>query len=319
MLKLGIIGENTNLELFLDSMLDVVDLKVSCLFSPTLDRARELIKHHKLVAKATDLFETVVDETDAVYICTPVGLHYETAKYFLQQQKHVLIERPMALDINQAVELYQTAQKNNVVLLEVNHLLHKPIASTLFDLVQKHQPFLANLNVTKRAPNIKQICQGNFSPPFDEINGKGTTFDLLAFPVALSVFLFGKVKEVKALNSKLTNGTAVTNLVLLRHENDVLVNISCSALFQGSLFNELVGEKVIIGIEDLTKLDELLLFETNTAKILESTKTDNDLNSFVYLLQVFVKMILSSNNNLRNYLLNISCETIRILGLVEKN
>ncbi|GAA6238559.1 MAG: hypothetical protein SPLM_06760 [Spiroplasma phoeniceum] len=31
---------------------------------------------------------------DIIYIASPNGLHYQQAKYFLQQQNHVLVEKP---------------------------------------------------------------------------------------------------------------------------------------------------------------------------------------------------------------------------------
>ncbi|ARU91617.1 oxioreductase [Spiroplasma clarkii] len=321
MIRIGIIGDNQVENDFLAALATVVDLKISCVYAASTSEAKAFINKHNLIAKPTNSFEVLVDEVDAVYICSAVGQHYQQAKYFLQQQKHVLIEKPLTLEFEQTLELCQIAQINNVVLLEAHRFLQTPILSKLFDLVNDCQPFFANLNVTKKFPYLNDLVHGDFLPPFDEINGKGTTYDLLIYPILLCIFLFGKVKDVKAMSSKLSNGTSLTNLVNLRHESDVLVNITCSASYQSKLFSEIVAQNLTIGLEDITNIESIMLFEKNSSEIKELIEPENkdELNSFVYLLRVFVKMILSNNNNLRDYLLGMCCETMRVLNLVEKN
>lgn len=58
----------------------------------------------------------MIDYVDAVYIASPNGLHhYDQAKYFLQLQKHVFVEKPICFKTEQALQLKQIANKNQVV------------------------------------------------------------------------------------------------------------------------------------------------------------------------------------------------------------
>ena len=60
-----------------------------------------------------DLFETrafatyqeLIRECEAVTIAVPTHLHYEIARYALEQGVHVLVEKPITFDIAQAEEL----------------------------------------------------------------------------------------------------------------------------------------------------------------------------------------------------------------------
>ncbi|KHD86642.1 oxidoreductase [Heyndrickxia ginsengihumi] len=55
-------------------------------------------------------------EIELVVITTPNTLHYEMAKQSLIAKKHVIIEKPMVVDPEEAKELIQLAKQNNVML-----------------------------------------------------------------------------------------------------------------------------------------------------------------------------------------------------------
>lgn len=55
-------------------------------------------------------------EIDAVSITTPNALHYDIALKMLKNKKHVLVEKPMALNSVQAAELVKIARSNGVII-----------------------------------------------------------------------------------------------------------------------------------------------------------------------------------------------------------
>ena len=55
-------------------------------------------------------------EIDAVYIATPIFLHYEPALKALKSGKHVLVEKPMALTNQECEVLIKEAEKQNATL-----------------------------------------------------------------------------------------------------------------------------------------------------------------------------------------------------------
>jgi len=58
---------------------------------------------------------------DCVVIATPSSTHYEIGKYFLENNTHVLIEKPMALTVDECEELISIAKSKKLVLM-VGHL-----------------------------------------------------------------------------------------------------------------------------------------------------------------------------------------------------
>jgi len=67
--------------------------------------------------------ETVAKRNDitAVHIATPNETHYEIASLMLEHDKHVLLEKPMALNSRDAFKLARFAEKKDMVLL-VGHI-----------------------------------------------------------------------------------------------------------------------------------------------------------------------------------------------------
>ncbi len=75
----------------------------------------------------TDYDELLSDpEIQAVYIPLPNTLHYEWTKKALEHGKHVLCEKPLTPTVNEAEELFKTAEKHNVFLMEAFAYLHSP-------------------------------------------------------------------------------------------------------------------------------------------------------------------------------------------------
>lgn len=63
------------------------------------------------------------DEIKAVAIATPSETHFELTKKFLLAGKDVFVEKPLALKVEDALELIKIAEEKNLILM-VDHVLH---------------------------------------------------------------------------------------------------------------------------------------------------------------------------------------------------
>lgn len=57
-----------------------------------------------------------VEEIDAVYIATPVFCHKEQVKLAAEAKKHILLEKPMGLTVEESIEIDDICKKNGVKL-----------------------------------------------------------------------------------------------------------------------------------------------------------------------------------------------------------
>jgi predicted dehydrogenase len=83
-----------------------------------IDKARKLARKYKCSA-FTDSRD-ILGKVDAVTIATPTASHYELAKLFIENNVAVMIEKPLAADVNQAREIVELA-KNRGVVAAVGH------------------------------------------------------------------------------------------------------------------------------------------------------------------------------------------------------
>lgn len=74
-------------------------------------------------------------DLEAIVVATSAERHYEIAKAALKAGKHVLVEKPLALRVEQGEELIQLARANNLVLMVGHLLLYHPAVRKLKEYV----------------------------------------------------------------------------------------------------------------------------------------------------------------------------------------
>ena len=63
-------------------------------------------------------YKKLIKKCDAIFIATPTTTHYQYAKECLEMGKHILLEKPMTNNLNEAKELVELAKKKNLNLLK---------------------------------------------------------------------------------------------------------------------------------------------------------------------------------------------------------
>lgn len=103
-----------------------------------LDRRRlqTLQEHHPDVQVTSNLELVMADQgVEATVIATPAATHFSLAKQALEAGKHVLVEKPMALKLDEAERLIELADREDRKLM-VDHLLeYHPAVEKLKELV----------------------------------------------------------------------------------------------------------------------------------------------------------------------------------------
>ncbi len=99
------------------ALLPNVELVAVC--DANKERCREIAGLHDV--EAISDYKRLLGRVDAVSIAVPTSLHYEVAKAFLENNVHVLLEKPITNTIEEAKELINIAGDNKIVL-QIGHL-----------------------------------------------------------------------------------------------------------------------------------------------------------------------------------------------------
>lgn len=111
--------------------------------------AEAIGKQHRVSVAPT--LESLAAKAEAVSVATPTATHFGIAKYLLQQNKHVLVEKPMTKTPSQAAELVALSREQRKVL-QVGHVerfnpvfqyLQKEAAQPRFIEAHRLSPFPA--------------------------------------------------------------------------------------------------------------------------------------------------------------------------------
>ena len=176
--------------------------------------ALEQIRHFYCIPTYTDYEEMVeYERPDAVSVVVPSQLHYQVTKYLLEAGCHVLVEKPIATNLEDAHEMVKTAERAGRILA-VGH-------------VERYNPAILELKRRLDAAElgtIFQIYARRLGPFPSRIQDVGVIMDLATHDLDVMRFLTGKnYARVHAEIRRVLNRSHEDMLAgIIRFEDDML-------------------------------------------------------------------------------------------------
>jgi predicted dehydrogenase len=111
--------------------------EVVAVYNRDLSKAKEIADSNKIHYAYNDLEQILsLPEVDAVSIATPPFLHYDMGRKVLAAKKHLLLEKPMAMNARQVKELYHLAKQQGVVAIADFEFRYVPAWQLLAEYLQ---------------------------------------------------------------------------------------------------------------------------------------------------------------------------------------
>ena len=157
-------------------------------------------------------YDELLSQVDALVIAVPTHLHYEFAMKAIEKGIHILVEKPVAQDVNQVKEMTESAQKNHLIL----HVGH----------VERFNGAIQEIRNLLDTPYYFQ-CQriGNVSRILDV----GVVLDLMIHDIDLVISLANsKVKSLSAIGQRIFTKHEDYALATLYFENGITANLTAS-------------------------------------------------------------------------------------------
>ncbi|MGH9342123.1 MAG: Gfo/Idh/MocA family protein [Acidobacteriota bacterium] len=136
-------------------------------------------------------------EIDAVYIATPVYLHAPQALAAAQAGKHVLCEKPMALDVAQCDQIIEACRANGVRLAVAYYRHFYPVIARIKEIIASGEigrPVLAQVNAFEYLDMPEEHPRRWFLER--EKSGGGPMFDFGCHRIEVLLDLFGPARRI---------------------------------------------------------------------------------------------------------------------------
>eukprot|EP01102_Stenamoeba_stenopodia_P018787 TRINITY_DN694_c0_g5_i1.p1 TRINITY_DN694_c0_g5~~TRINITY_DN694_c0_g5_i1.p1 ORF type:complete len:456 (-),score=108.36 TRINITY_DN694_c0_g5_i1:113-1480(-) len=113
------------------------DLEVVAIAARDSKRAVEFAQKHRL-PKVYKTYDDLLEDPDidAVYISLPNSHHLEWTLKCLKARKHVLVEKPLACNEEEAKTMADAAEKSGLIVMEAFHYRYHPMFSRVLDIAR---------------------------------------------------------------------------------------------------------------------------------------------------------------------------------------
>jgi predicted dehydrogenase len=200
------------------------------------------------VPKAAGSYEEVLadPEIDAVYIPLPNELHKPWVFAAADAGKHVLCEKPLALNAEEAREMAAHCRERGVILMEAFMWRQQPRSLALKQMV------------SEGAIGKLRLIRASFSFPIDvrdwrldPARGGGALWDIGCYGVSAARFYTdAEPRSIRARAHFWETGVDMTLVAALEFPGEIVAAIDCSFEQPSRCFVELVGTEGVIEVPD---------------------------------------------------------------------
>lgn len=178
------------------------------------DLGKEIARKHE-VSYFRDV-ESLLENVDAVSICTPTPQHYELVMQCLDRNVHVLVEKPFTESLDQAQALKDAAEAHTKLAVMVGH-------------IEKFNPTYIELSKVLEDMSILAMSFNRLSPYQGSNTDVDVVLDLMIHDIALVVDLFkSEPASMDAYGVSVFSNTIDHGLAVLRYIPNPIVSLTAS-------------------------------------------------------------------------------------------
>ena len=230
-IRFGIVGTGTIAHRFAEAIKNVHNAELVAVASRTRGNAEAFGNEFDIPIRF-DSYEKMAesDVIDAAYIAVPHSGHIGCSCLMMNNSKHVLCEKPMAVNVAEAEEMFRCAEENNVLLMEAMWARLVPGTIKMLELV-KNGLLGDILGVEGKfcyTMDEDEMDHHVFKPE----NGGGSLLDVGVYGLNFASWYLGKDVEAISAQSDFYNGVDSHTCVLLKYRNGAIADISSAILLR---------------------------------------------------------------------------------------
>ncbi|MBX3244417.1 MAG: Gfo/Idh/MocA family oxidoreductase [Acidobacteria bacterium] len=167
--------------------------EVAALYDIVPEKAEQTAK--SIGGKVCGSREELLENCDAVLVCTPNKTHKEIALHAIAEGKHVFCEKPFSIGIENARELKEAAENGKGVFQVGHNRRFAPVYATLKELLQQDKAHSAHIKMN-RGELKNPVWTGDVN-----VTG-GFLYETTIHLFDMIRFQFGEIEELVAYGSQ---------------------------------------------------------------------------------------------------------------------
>ena len=217
-LKWGIIGLGRIAKLFAEDLRLVEDAELVAVASTNLERAISFSQEFGNPTAYGSYEELFADtKVDIVYVATLHHTHCQHSVAAMNHKKHVLCEKPVAINKIEAEQIVKAAQTNNVFFMEAFWSRFNPSIEKIQDLVSQGR--IGKLRYINAEFTFYKLDDDPKSRSLNVDLAGGSLLDMGVYTVFLSYFLLGKPLEILARSQFHETGAEIQTSMILQYKD----------------------------------------------------------------------------------------------------
>ena len=218
-IRWGIIGLGNIAHQFAKDLMLIEDAELAAVASRNLGKSQEFAKEYNC-QKGYSSYEEIINdpEIDILYIATPHSSHASLTIKALQNNKHVLCEKPIALNYADAFQMIFASKANNKFFMEAFWTRFNPSFREAFSKIKKGEigeVKYINADFAFFADNLEGV--GNRKTDLNL--GGGALLDIGVYPLFLCYVVLGIPTEILAKAIFHQAGADLQTSMILQYEN----------------------------------------------------------------------------------------------------
>jgi predicted dehydrogenase len=277
-MKIGVIGTGAMGNNHLRVLRKIEQVQVTCAVDVNQENLEKACQGTD-IERMTD-FRQALARVDAVMVSTPTRDHFDICRFFLENGKHVLVEKPISRTLDEADQLIRIAEENGRVLA-VGHL-------------ERFNPAVEFIRGQVRKPLFIEIQRlGSFSPRSLDID---VILDLMIHDLDIILqWDRSPIKEIRASGVPVISRQIDIANVRLEFASGLVANLTASRVSQDKTRKLRIFQKDLYISADY-KDRSVKMVHLQDGQIRETVPQIPDVEPLFNLWQNFLKTITSGIN-----------------------
>ncbi len=215
-IRWGIVGPGHIAHSFVKDLKLVAGGELTAVASRNLERAQEFATEYGApysFGSYEELFAS--DVVDVLYIATPHTSHADLSVKAMDQGKHVLCEKPLAVNNREVERMIEAAERNKVFLMEALWSRFNPAILKVKQLIENGE--IGNISYLRADFAFYGLDRDEKGRVLNPGLAGGSLLDIGIYPIFLAYLMLGKPKRIKAISSFYKTGAETQTSMIFEY------------------------------------------------------------------------------------------------------